>query len=160
MLIDKRFDERIWKAQQEIMNAFSELSADVSNGKLEVCVEEEKLKELYRSKANQAKTMLNSCVDSLEAQYEVVPNEKWVRKIEQDCAMQHIICYQQQDMENKKADFREPCKICKHASACNFDWFRKISNTLPEATVNIKLAHRTIQESEAEKGGENDATSR
>ena len=73
MLIDKRFDERIWKAQQEIMNAFSELSEDVSNGKLEVCVEEEKLKELYRRKANQAKTMLNSCVDSLETQYKVVP---------------------------------------------------------------------------------------
>ena len=73
VLIDKRFDERIWKAQQEIMNAFSELSADVSNGKLEVCVEEEKLKELYRRKANQAKTMLNSCVDSLETQYKVVP---------------------------------------------------------------------------------------
>lgn len=66
--------------------------------------------------------------------------------IEQDCAMQHIICYQQQAVENKKADFAEPCKTCKHASACNFDWFRKIRNALPEATVNIKLAHQTIQD--------------
>lgn len=68
--------------------------------------------------------------------------------IEQDCAMQHIICYQQQAMENKKADFREPCKTCKHASACNFDWFRKISNALPEATVNIKLAHQVQQDTQ------------
>ena len=80
--------------------------------------------------------------------------------IEQDCAMQHIICYQQQAMENKKADFAEPCQTCKHASECKFDWFRKIRNALPEATVNIKLAHQTIQDKEAEKEGENDVTSR
>lgn len=61
--------------------------------------------------------------------------------IEQDCAMQHIICYQQQAMENKKADFGEPCKTCKHASECKFDWFQKISNALPDATLKIKLAH-------------------
>lgn len=73
MLIDKRFDERIWKAQQEIMNAFSELSADVSNEKLDVYAEEENLKELYRRKANQAKILLNNCIDSLETQYKVIP---------------------------------------------------------------------------------------
>ncbi len=32
--VDKRFNERIWKAQEEIVNAFSELSEDVLFGNL------------------------------------------------------------------------------------------------------------------------------
>lgn len=61
--------------------------------------------------------------------------------IEQDCIAQHINCFQKQTIENKKADFSEPCQTCKHASECKFDWFQKISNALPDATVKIRLVH-------------------
>ena len=61
--------------------------------------------------------------------------------IEQDCIVQHISCFQNQAIENRKADFAEPCQTCKHASECKFDWFQKISNALPDATLKIKLAH-------------------
>ena len=60
---------------------------------------------------------------------------------EEDCVMQHIVSFQKQSMENKKADFSEPCQTCKYASECKFDWFQKISDALPDATVKIRLVH-------------------
>lgn len=64
----------------------------------------------------------------------------------QDCVMQHIICFQKQAQENKKTDFGEPCQTCKHASECEFDWFKKISKALPNATIKIRLAQQAQQD--------------
>lgn len=66
MKVDKRFNERIWRAQREIVVAFSELSEDVTAGGLIVSMDEIAMQELYKEKTNQAKILLNNTFDLLE----------------------------------------------------------------------------------------------
>lgn len=73
--VDARFDQRIWKAHQEIVNAFAELTADVSKEKLTVNINTNDMEKLYKRKANQAKALLSNCIDSQIKQYEVIPQE-------------------------------------------------------------------------------------
>ena len=70
--VDKRFNERIWKAQQEIVNAFSELSADASLGSLYCSQNNFSLHQIYKEKADQARVLLNNTLDSLEGSYEII----------------------------------------------------------------------------------------
>lgn len=59
--------------------------------------------------------------------------------INQTCAMQHIIVFEKQALNNEKADFSKPCQNCKCAKSCNFEWHKKISSALPEALVKINM---------------------
>ena len=70
--VDKRFNERIWKAQQEIVNEFSELSADASLGSLYCSQNNFALHQIYKEKADQARVLLNNTLDSLEGSYEII----------------------------------------------------------------------------------------
>lgn len=73
MKVDRRFDERIWKAQREIVNAFSELMEDVSMGNLVGSKKTVELQNFYKEKANQAKVLLTNSIDLLENSGIVIP---------------------------------------------------------------------------------------
>lgn len=70
--VDKRFNERIWKAQKEIVDAFSELSEDVSLGNLSYRNSNFALHQIYKEKADQARVLLNNTLDSLEGSYKII----------------------------------------------------------------------------------------
>lgn len=70
--VDKRFNERIWKAREEIVNAFSELSEDGSLGNLSYCKGDFALQQIYKEKADQARVLLNNTLDSLEGSYKII----------------------------------------------------------------------------------------
>ena len=62
-----------------------------------------------------------------------------------DCAVQHIKNLYKQSIEERKADFAEPCASCEYVAQCHCDWLGQLSPLLERSNVTIPLNRSAYQ---------------
>lgn len=58
-----------------------------------------------------------------------------------ECAMQHIKIFHAQACKEKRADFAEPCSLCKYAANCDLDWMGNLAPLLDASNITIQLCY-------------------
>jgi hypothetical protein len=65
-----------------------------------------------------------------------------VNQMSIDCITQHIKMFHQQAVENRVADFGEPCCNCMYREKCNYNWLSKMNPVLSQSNVKISMLIR------------------
>lgn len=59
-----------------------------------------------------------------------------------DCITQHIKHFHKQSIDEREADFGEPCEACPYVKRCNLDWLSEMDTILKRSHIQIKLVRR------------------
>lgn len=56
-----------------------------------------------------------------------------------DCMVQHLQTFFDQSGERRRADFAEPCALCKHGEECKYDWIKTMHPVLHQSNVKFTV---------------------
>lgn len=73
----------------------------------------------------------------------IVKDDKEVKVTQEsiDCVVMHVKTFHEQAIEEEKANFVQPCELCKKNKNCNFDWIGIMSPIFDNCDNKIKMGY-------------------
>lgn len=64
---------------------------------------------------------------------------KNIEQISLDCMIQHFKTFYEQSIDEREADFGQPCATCPHIEECRCNWYENIAPLLQESEIHVEF---------------------